>query len=202
LSFPSEVSALIGVAVGAALSYTTTYLVERASWLRTQAVRWDERRLAAYADYGYAIKHIVNLASRIASGRGIEKGPEPLELSAENLARLADAEVNRSISAETLRLLCDYETSLASEQMTRCAWTLSWMARGIIECDPETWRNTIIAYARARDEYLVNARQSWQLGGPQRPSLMPTVVFEEIITKGTYHPNNNRAKDAQAKQSE
>jgi hypothetical protein len=201
MTFPGEIFALIGVVIGAALSFAATYLVERANWRRSQAVRWDKRRLAAYADYSYTIKHIVNLASRIASGRGLEKGPEPLELSAENLARLADAEINRSISAETLRLLCDHETSVASEQMTRCAWTLSWMARGTIECDPMTWREAMIAYARSRDEYLVRARQGLQIGGASKPTILPTMAFEELMIKDG-HPNHEEAKGSKATQSE
>lgn len=175
-----ESLALAGVIVGAILSYLATYL----TWRRTQAIRWDKRRLAAYADYSYAIKQVVNIASRIAAGRGLTKGPEPLDPSVENLAKLAETEIARSVSAETLRLLVDHKTSVASEQITRCSWTLSWMARGVIKCDEETWRNTIAAYAQARDEYLMSARRSLRIKGTQVPTLMPSMVYEQTISIG------------------
>jgi hypothetical protein len=181
-----EAFALAGVVIGAFLSYLATY----STWRRTQAIRWDERRLAAYADYGYAIKQIVNIASRIAAGRGLTRGPEPLELSAKNLAKLADAEITRSVSAETLRLLVDHRTSIASEKLTRCCWTISWMARGIIDCDQRSWQDTIATYALARDEFLISARQSLHIKGSQVPTLTPTAFFEELVIDGLKAKSN------------
>ena len=76
----AEIAALAGVVLGSVLSFAATYGAERATWLRKQAVRWDERRLSAYADYSHAVKDQVAVASRIAAGRGLDSGVEPLAL--------------------------------------------------------------------------------------------------------------------------
>jgi hypothetical protein len=130
VSVSAEIAALAGVVFGAVLSFAATYAAERASWLRNQTVRWDERRLSAYADYSHAVKDQVALASRIAAGRGLDSRVEPLESSQDNLAKLAETEERRTRASETLRLLTDAETMGAAREMTQCAWELVWLARG------------------------------------------------------------------------
>lgn len=94
----NQVLPLVGVVVGAFMSFSATYFMERTRWRRERAVRWDERRLSAYTDYSYAVKEVVALASRIAAGRGLESGLRPLASSEENLAKLAEAEASRSVA--------------------------------------------------------------------------------------------------------
>jgi hypothetical protein len=49
-SFVQQLPALIGVLVGALATYAATSAAERARWRRTQSVRWDDKRLTAYAE--------------------------------------------------------------------------------------------------------------------------------------------------------
>ena len=55
----SQLSTLIGVTLGAILSYLVGMLNERTRWRREQGSRWDGLLLQAYSDYGQAIKECV-----------------------------------------------------------------------------------------------------------------------------------------------
>lgn len=156
--------ALAGVVVGALLSFSATYFIDRTRWRRERAVRWDERTLAAYADYSQVVKEVVALASRIATGRGLDSTPGPLAPTEKNLAKLAQAEANRSVASETLRLLTDVDAGNAARVMTRQVWKLESLAQGIVEGNPSDWRRTYAEYEDARDEYILCARKSLGLG--------------------------------------
>ena len=170
MSVSAEVWTLVGVVLGAALSFSATYAAERASWLRNQAVRWDERRLSAYADYGNAVKEQVALASRIAGGRGLDHKPEPLQPSPDNLSKLADAEARRTLMAETLRLLADTDTMAAANEVRRRAEELVAFARGLRDGDSADWDRAFAGYEDARDTYMACARRGLQVGEPRAAS--------------------------------
>jgi hypothetical protein len=71
-----ELPTLIGVVVGALLSYGAAALTARTNWRRAQATRWDERRLQACADYGAALKAETSLCLRMAAALKLAKpGP-------------------------------------------------------------------------------------------------------------------------------
>jgi hypothetical protein len=166
--FP-KISALVGVVLGAVLSFVATYIAERTSWLRNQAVRWDERRLSAYADYGHAVKEQVALASRIAAARGLDSHTEPLEPSQEGTAKLAETEARRTLMSETLRLLADTETMTAADEVRRCARALVQFARGVTDGDSTDWDRAFSKYEEARDHYMTCARKNLQVdGSPSR----------------------------------
>jgi hypothetical protein len=169
----SEIWALLGVIVGGLLSFVASYLADRASWQRNQMVRWDERRLSAYAEYGFAVKDIVNLSCRLAASRGLHNDAEPLPVSEVSLTTLAEAEAHRSANSETFRLLTDPETSAAAIHMTQCAWNLSWLARGLIQGDQGLWQKKYREYELARDVYMTCARKSLHIIGEHVPTHMP-----------------------------
>jgi hypothetical protein len=175
MTISAELSALVGVVIGAVLSFAATYVSERATWFRNQAVRWDERRLSAYADYSNAVKDVVALACRIAAGRGFDTTYEPLDPGPENLAKLAEAAARRTVASETLRLLTDAETMMAATEMTRHASRLEGFARGSNRSGTPDWHGTYARYEEARDEYITCARRSLKVTGPH---LLPNRMNE------------------------
>jgi hypothetical protein len=48
-TFLQQLPALIGVVVGALATWVVTSAAERSKWHRDQSVRWDEKKLTAYA---------------------------------------------------------------------------------------------------------------------------------------------------------
>lgn len=80
-NFLSAIPALIGVVVGV----IATGWTDRIHWRRSQAIRWDERRIDAYVEYALIIKkihmtilamvgppHVYNLAESINRKTGLE----------------------------------------------------------------------------------------------------------------------------------
>lgn len=169
MALVDQLPALIGVVVGAGLSFTSTSFVERSRWRRAQAVRWDERKLTAYAEFGNAVKDMVLLANRIAAGRGLNEHPQPMEPSEQNLAALAEAAAQCSLLNEQLRLLADEDTITASRAMNHRAYRLEWFAYGRLDGSAKEWASAYVEYRDARDAYLGCARASLQVEGPGVP---------------------------------
>lgn len=164
----SQLLVLIGVVVGSVLSFGATYLTERARWKRSQSVKWDDVRLSAFADYAHAVKQVVMISNRICAGRGLATTAQPLKPIASSFAELAGAEHQRTISAETLRLLIDTETDDAAREMTQCAWRVEQLARGLEDAKPADWERAMDAYQQARSHYTDCARRSLQVRGSLR----------------------------------
>ncbi|MFD8492782.1 hypothetical protein [Amycolatopsis sp. NPDC059657] len=173
MSIVDQLPALLGVVVGATMSYISTNLTERSRWRRSHAARWDERRLAAYSDYGNAVKEMVLLANRIAAARGPNTDPQPLEPDDDALATLTEAAMRCSVLSETVRLLADTNTITAARTMSHCSWKLEWFVRGRLDADTAAWQQAFKEYKDARDEYLRRARQSLQVTGSPIPHNRP-----------------------------
>jgi len=194
LSVSAEIATLAGVALGAVLSFSATYIADRTSWLRGQAVRWDERRLTAYADYSYAVKDMVALAARLAAGRGLDTSFEPLDSSQDSLVKLAEAGVRRTMASETLRLLADEDAMVAAGEMTRSATELEWLARGKTQGDSSDWHRAYARYEEARDQYTRCARKSLKITGSRiaanpRPQSSNLPANEAIAASQRPHEN-------------
>lgn len=83
MALTGQLATLLAVALGAVLSMAATMVVEKARWRREQSVRWDERRLSAYAEYAHAVKELAHRYRRIAVAKGIAaSGAAPLEPTA------------------------------------------------------------------------------------------------------------------------
>lgn len=159
-----QISALIGVLVGAVASYMVTALAERTRWRRQTAARWDERRLVAYADYAQAIKAIVTLTHRLAAFRGLNPDAKPLAPSETGLALLEEAEERRSACLEAVRLLTDSDTLTAVRELNHCVWHLVALS-GNEDAEPSDWAAAFTKYRRARDEFHRHARRSLGIAG-------------------------------------
>ncbi|MFJ8313942.1 MULTISPECIES: hypothetical protein [unclassified Streptomyces] len=138
MSLTSQILPLVGVALGAVASLLVSSVNDRARWRREQTVRWDERRLNAYAEYAHVVKELTHGYQRVAIGRGLTAGISPLELTPEVSAELTATEVRRAALAENLWLLGDSRTNAAAGRMNQGLWHLEWLARGAIDADAET----------------------------------------------------------------
>jgi hypothetical protein len=165
MSFVDQLPALIGVVLGAGTSYIVTALTNRANWRRLQETRWDERRLAVYADYGNAIKEKALIISRMAATKGLNRNPEPLATDETGLAMLAEAEVRRAMLIETVRLLSDPPTMEAVHHLNRCVWHLEWIVRDGLRADSTAWDQAYSAYMDARDTFIQCGRDSLRVPG-------------------------------------
>lgn len=103
--FVSAIPALIGVVVGV----VTTGWTDRLRWKRNQAIRWDERRIDAYAEYALTIKKVHMTALGMVNPSSVHGLAEPIGHEA-GLDLIAQAEARRTEAWEKMLLLADEPT--------------------------------------------------------------------------------------------
>ncbi|MFI7669265.1 hypothetical protein [Nocardia sp. NPDC049526] len=163
---------LSGVAVGGALAFLATYANERAKWTRSHAVRWDERRLAAYVEYSNCVRLMQVLANRIAVSRNLPGDGEPLSVD-EGIPLLAAAEAARSQRWQEVLLLGGPRAIEVGYELNRCSWTLEWFARGKLT-GGDDWRLASAEAYRLRRRFVAEARKD--LGVPDPDRQMPAWI--------------------------
>ncbi|MEU6846535.1 hypothetical protein ABZ930_32185 [Streptomyces sp. NPDC046716] len=168
MSLSGQIIPLAGVALGAVTSYLAGSLNERARWRREQSVRWDARRLDAYAEYMHTVKELAARYRRLAAGRGLTTGPEPLEPTADVLAELAALEARRSALSETCALLGDTETNTAAKALDHSLWRLELLARDVPTEAAQNWEQASVQFRQAQQSYIERARTGLGVPGPAR----------------------------------
>jgi hypothetical protein len=118
---------LLGVLVGAMASYIAGAAAERRRWRRETQIRWDTKRLDAYAGYANAVKTFILIANRVSAARGIGTAAQPVAIE-EGLEQLAEAE--RGSAWEHVLLLGDPDTIAAARRWHKGAWHLEHFSRG------------------------------------------------------------------------
>lgn len=153
---------LLGVLIGAAATYMVTMSAEDRRWRRTHSVRWDERRLTAYIEFGESSKQIMSIGHRVAAARGIDATSEPIDIE-DGLSQLAAATAARQSKWEAVLLLGAAEAVDAARAWHRAVWKPIAYARGAA-CDQVTWLAAVDEVDVARDAFYDAARRD--LGVP------------------------------------
>ncbi|GAA1366283.1 hypothetical protein GCM10009661_18730 [Catellatospora chokoriensis] len=165
-----QLPALVGVLVGVIGTIVATEVGDRRRWRREHSVRWDQRRLDAYADYGRSLKHIQFLTGRLSAPNRPNAKTQPIDREA-GLAALAQAETERAAIWENVLLTGDATTVSAARDWRKAVWKMELIARGI-EVSDVTWEEALQIAAAARDGFYEAARSSLAVtGGPLPPSL-------------------------------
>jgi len=154
---------LLGVAIGAVVTYAVIAQVIRARWLRERDARWDQARLDAYAAYANIIKQYTQIAIRIAATRGFGASDKPLSPE-EGLPMLAELDAERNNRWEAVLLLGDPDTIAAARRWHEVVWKLEWFANGSLRSKTmwdEMWQQA----ARDRARFYECARRSLGIGG-------------------------------------
>lgn len=156
-TFLDQIPTLIGVVIGTLGTILATSVSERAKWTRTQSVRWDDRRIDAYATYARALKEVHLLASRLT------RPTQPAERDPD-LRLLVQAEAECSKAWEAVLLLGDAATVTAGREWRAAAHRLVAAAQGRAgdEFDRDA---TVRQIDEARDAFYAAARASLAVGG-------------------------------------
>ena len=126
-NFLNQLPALLGVIVGAAASYLATSAGDKTRWMRSQRVRWEDKRVQVYADYGHAVKRVYELSKRLAASRGLPTNAGPLPLDS-GLEDLTQAGIERSEMWERLLLVGDPDAVAAARTWHHILWQLEAFA--------------------------------------------------------------------------
>jgi len=124
----NQVLVLVGVIVGAAMSYLTSTLTERTKWRRATLTRWDDKRLEAYSIYADAVKAEQRVTLRLANGSGAGSRTLPLAPE-EGIPLLADAEGRRATAFEKVMLLGTEEAIRLARRWHVAVWNLQHICR-------------------------------------------------------------------------
>lgn len=160
-SFVQQLPALLGVVIGAFGSYLVVMRGEQVRFRRERETRWEERRLAVYADWARAVKQSITLTYRVASHLGNDPHPHPL--SPEDAAPLmAEATAARDPSGEALLLLGSPEVVEKAR-----AWVVTVMRMEEFlrtgTRDPGTWQTLLERQRAGRDAYYTAVREDLAL---------------------------------------
>ena len=155
-----QLPALLGVAIGALATWAVTSSAERAKWHRQQAVRWDEKKLAAYAEYSHAVKQLISTATRLREQRtgsavGMDS-PDAQTATAAAEAALVAAEDERTMKWESVLLLGNSDVIIAARAWHQSAFRLEWMALG--RGSDMSWDEAIGAVSQTRRAYYEAAK--------------------------------------------
>jgi hypothetical protein len=165
--FLTELPALLGVVVGALASYLATNAGARSQWIRSQHVRWEEKRVEVYAEYAHAVKTVYELSKRVAATRGFQTTTAPLPLSP-GLEDLMHATIERSQVWERLLLLGEPDVVAAAKTWHRAVRRLEEYANGVVT-DPNRWRPAVRAADHARSLFYASARRDLGIGDTSLP---------------------------------
>lgn len=160
-AFIQQLPALIGVIIGALGSYLVVVRGERVRFRQEQTARWEERRLAVYADYARDLKKSVTLTYRIASHLGNDPHPHPLS-SEEAAPLLAEATVARDPSGEALILLGSPEVVERARAWVVTVMEMEEFLRGETR-DPAAWRALLDRQRAGREGYYSAVRKDLAL---------------------------------------
>ncbi|MFF4350086.1 hypothetical protein [Streptomyces sp. NPDC001530] len=160
-AFIQQLPALIGVVIGALGSYLAIVRGDQARFRREQVARWEERRLAVYADYARALKKSVTLTYRVASHLGNDPHPHPL--SPEDAAPLlAEATFARDPSGEALVLLGSPQVVEKARAWVVLVMEMEQFLRERTH-DPEAWQALLERQRAGREGYYRAVREDLAL---------------------------------------
>ncbi|GAA4789388.1 hypothetical protein [Streptomyces ziwulingensis] len=159
--FLQQLPALLGVVIGALGSYLAVVRSDQVRSRRETAARWEERKLAVYADWARALKRTVTLTYRVAAHLGNDPHPHPLTpAAAEPL--LAEAVSARDPAGEALLLLGSTEVVDKAR-----AWVVAVleMERFLREerRDPAAWQELLERQRAGREGYYAAVRAELSL---------------------------------------
>ncbi|MGV9665981.1 hypothetical protein ACWDUL_16730 [Nocardia niigatensis] len=129
---------LSGVVIGGGITFLASYVNERSKWNRTQAARWDERRLQVYSEYLIVTRKMHSLAGQLVGLRSGEVDPDVSSLE-DGLTQLADLERERIQRWQEVQLLGSPSAVALGDELNRYTWTFEWFAQGKLT-DSDDWR--------------------------------------------------------------
>jgi hypothetical protein len=161
--------------IGALGSYLAVVRGDQVRFRRERESRWEERRLAVYAEYARTLKRSVTLTYRVAAHLGNDPHPHPLSpTDAEPL--LAEATIARDPSGEALILLGSPEVVEKARVWVVTVMEMEQFLRDE-QVDPQAWLALLERQRAGREGYYAAVRQDLALppGHSARWPLPPGV---------------------------
>jgi hypothetical protein len=181
-SFVQQLPALVGVLIGALSTYFVGSAMERSRWERQQSARWDEKRIQAYADYGYALKNEYIACLRVVGYRHGDSRFERIDLD-EALTEIRQLSAERTAKWESVLLLGNPQTIAAARTWHEHVWEVELYARGV-RSDAARWADLLKEIGIARARFYEAARGDLGIRSGQ---VAPSVPREVSLTLTNHH---------------
>ncbi|MER7418349.1 hypothetical protein ABT346_16460 [Micromonospora peucetia] len=177
-SIVAQLPVLIGVLIGTIGTIVATSVADRTRWKRNQSVRWDDRRLDAYVEFGRVVKEIQAVAVRMLTSERPHSRGHHMDRE-EGLARLAEADIRHALAWESILLLGDASTVTAARDWRDAVWGVERVARGLSQADDHD--DLLHRANEARDLFYLAARGGLGVrGGSVAQATMLGARLEEI----------------------
>ncbi|WP_181063751.1 hypothetical protein [Nocardia nova] len=151
-----QMIAILGVVIDAGATYAATMITERTKWRRSQAARWDDKRLAAYNDYAQVLRRYTDVAFRLSATQGYPTIAQPLDPDA-GITSLADAHAERAARWEPVMLLGSPAAVAAGRAWFDNLVKLGHIARGM-EIGHREFDELVVSIGNHRDAFYASAR--------------------------------------------
>jgi hypothetical protein len=167
MSLGEQLPALVGVVVGALLSWGSGALTDRWRFRREQQVRWREQRLSAYSTFSASAKSTMSTLFRVAAGLGVDEQTEPLTLD-EARPSLAAAFHDREAAFERVRLVGSEAIIDAAREWVRQIYEMRRLVEGPA-LSSDAWGAQVSKANEMRDHFYLRAREELgaELAAPQ-----------------------------------
>lgn len=148
---------LVGVVIGAGLSFGTAYWMDRARYARDERAYWRRERLTAFTDFVIATKTYMAVLFRMAAARGLDDQTELLS-PVEAGPLLALAFQDRDAAFERVRLVSGEDVVKAAREWVKLVYVMrSRLADESL--DRVGWTSAVEEANRARDKFHRAARR-------------------------------------------
>ena len=164
---------LVGVALGAGMSYVASALTERSRLRHETSARWEARLVDAIASYSSALKMQSRICLRIAGSYWPPMTTNPIDPQ-DGRRALAEYEDERSAEFERLLLLADESVVAAARAWQEAVWALHPIQNGPEVMGRERFEAQLRVAALRRDAFYAGARA--QLGVAGFGSIAPDRV--------------------------
>ncbi|MGN5379208.1 hypothetical protein ACQ4WX_23355 [Streptomyces lasalocidi] len=159
----TQLVTIAAVLLGSLMTYATNQLAERSKRQESRRVRWDEKKLDAYAEYIGKVRDTISANVRLYEVRaGIRNMPtSEEELSLE----LTEAGSAQAVAFERVMLLAGDAVVDAAHAVQEAIAAVGVQARGAVEGTLDEWRERNGAAFRAINQFHQHARLDLGVSG-------------------------------------
>ncbi|MEU1419516.1 hypothetical protein [Kitasatospora sp. NPDC005751] len=159
----TQLVTIAAVLLGSLTTYATNQLVERSKRRETRRVRWDEKKLDAYAEYIGQVRAVIHanvlLYEVRASIRTMPRSEHDLSMD------LTEANAAQAIAFERVMLLAGDTVVDAAHAVQEATAAIGWQARGVVDGTLEDWRMLNSAAFAAINQFHQYARADLGVSG-------------------------------------
>lgn len=159
----TQVVTIAAVLLGSLTTYVTNHLMERSKQRETRRVRWDEKKLDAYAEYIGRVRTVIHANVLLYE---VRQEMRTMPRSEHDLMMdLTEAGGAQGVAFERVMLLAGDAVVEAAHAVQEATAAIGWQVRGVVDGTLEEWRALNSAAFRAINEFHQCARADLGVSG-------------------------------------